>query len=355
LVTVHFGAVNRAANLEMHKTFEIAGRQVGGSAPVLFIAEAGVSHFGDMTLAHELVAMAAEAKADVFKTQFFDVEALIAKRNGEWRERLRPRNLTLDQAHELKEACDKRGIIFMSTAHDETRIPWLRELQIAAVKVGSGERGNPAFLEQLASLGKPMIVSTGMYGEYDVREALNACAKGGCDRVALLHCLTSYPAPLDQINLSAMDRLAQLHPGPIGYSDHTEDFAAVLAAVARGAKIVEKHITILRDVPNAQDWKVSAGPENLADLVAEVRRVEMMIGHGRKEIAPCETAGAIWATKSLVAAWDLPAGHILTPLDLKAKRPGDGAPPNRLADVLGRQLTKPLEKDDPVNIADLQD
>lgn len=337
----------------MKRSFDIGGRQVGGGAPVFFIAEAGVAHFGDMGLARELVDLAADAGADAFKTQFFDVEALISDRAGDWRDRLRSRNLTFDQAAELKERCDARGLLFMSTAHDETRIDWLRRLDVPAVKVGSGERGNPHFLEKLAGLRKPMIVSTGMYSEADVAQALAACRRGGCEDVALLHCVTSYPAPESDVNLKAMDRLAQIFEGPVGYSDHTTDFVAVYAAVARGAAIIEKHITILRDVPNAQDWKVSAGPDNLHRLIADIRRIEAMLGHGRKEAAASEQAGIGWATKSLVAARDLPAGHRLAAQDLCAKRPGGGLAPDRLDHVIGRKLVRALSRDEALNAADL--
>jgi N,N'-diacetyllegionaminate synthase len=337
----------------MRKNFAVGGRTVGEGAPVFFIAEAGVSHFGDMVLARQLVEMAAEAGADAFKTQFFDVEALFARRVPEWRERLRPRNLTLDQAIELKAMCDARGLLFMSTAHDATRIDWLKQLDVPAIKVGSGERNNPDFLTELARLGKPMIVSTGMYGETDVAEAVEACRRGGCEEVALLHCVTSYPAPAADVNLRAMDRLREIFPGPVGYSDHTEDFVAVYAAVARNAHIIEKHITVLRDVPNAHDWKVSAGPENLKQLIGDIRRIEGMMGHGRKEAAPSELAGIGWATKSLVAARHLPAGHVLTTGDLLAKRPGDGIAPNRIADVVGRKLLRPVAADDAVGTGDL--
>lgn len=333
--------------------FEIGGRPVGEGARVFVIAEAGVAHFGDMELARQLVTLAADAGADAFKTQFFDVDALIACRAPEWRERLRPRNLTLDQAHELKAMCGERGLSFMSTAHDETRIPWLAALDVPAVKVGSGERNNPAFLTRLAALGRPMIVSTGMYREADVVEAVEACAAGGCERLALLHCVTSYPTPPEQVNLAAMDRLRAIFPGPVGYSDHTTDGLAVLAAVARGARIIEKHITILRDVPNAQDLKVSAGPENFAALVTDIRRVEAIVGHGRKEPAPCEAAGEDWALKSLVAARELAAGHVLDAGDLTAKRPGDGILPNQLGRLLGRRLRRPLAADEPLALEDV--
>lgn len=326
---------------------------VGDGEPVFVIAEAGVSHFGDMDMARQLVKLAATAGANAFKTQFFDVDALIARGATEWRERLRPRNLTLDQARELKSLCDELGIAFMATAHDETRITWLEELDVPAVKVGSGERNNPGFLKRLAALGKPMIVSTGMYWEQDVTEAVEACASGGCDRLALLHCVTSYPTPPGEVNLRAMDRLRESFPGPVGYSDHTVDGLAVLTAVARGARLIEKHITILRDVPNAQDWKVSAGPENFAALVSDIRRVEALLGHGRKEPALCEAAGTTWALKSLVAARDLSAGQVLTVADLIAKRPGNGIPPNQLDRVLGRMLKRPLAADESLMLENL--
>jgi N-acetylneuraminate synthase/N,N'-diacetyllegionaminate synthase len=337
----------------MKSTFSIGGRPIGGGAPVFFVAEAGVSHFGDMALARELVDLAADAGADALKTQLFDVEALIADCASDWKERLRPRNLTFEQALELKERCDAKGLLFMSTAHDETRIDWLRRLDVPAVKVGSGERNNPGFLEKLARLGKPIIVSTGMHSEGDVIEALAACQRGGCEEVALLHCVTSYPASDGDVNLRAMDRLSGIFEGPVGYSDHTADFLAVYAAVARGAAIIEKHITVLRDVANAQDWRVSAGPENLHQLIADVRRIEAMLGHGRKEPAPSELASARWATKSLVAARDLPAGHVLAESDLCAKRPGGGLAPSHLGDLIGRRLARPLSRDECIAAGDL--
>jgi len=174
---------------------------------------------------------------------------------------------------------------------------------------------------------------------------LAACAKGGCDRVALLHCITAYPTPDDQVNLIAMDRLAEMFDGPVGYSDHTRDHLAILAAVARGAEVVEKHIMILRDIPNAQDWKVSAGPEDLGELIANIRGLEAVLGHGRKEPGPAEQDGWVWATKSAVAVHDLAAGAVLGAEDLITKRPGSGIPANQLAAVIGRTLAKAVVAD----------
>jgi len=335
---------------EFKKTFQIGERTVGPGAPVLFIAEAGVAHFGDMDMAYRLIDLAVDSGADVFKTQFFDVEAMIAASAQDWRDRLRPRNLSLEQFAELKAYCDKLGIAFMSTAHDATRIPWLAELDVPAIKVGSGERNNPAFLRQLAELGKPMIVSTGMYTQTDVIEALQAIGEAGCREAALLHCVTAYPTPDEDVNLTAMERLSEIFDGPVGFSDHTPDTLAVLAAVARGASVIEKHITIDRDIPNAQDWKVAAGPENLPQLIADIRRVEVMLGHGRKERAPSEEAGEAWALKSIVAAHDLSAGHVIAEADLAYKRPGSGLSPNRVDEVLGRTLRRDVAADDFVTL-----
>ncbi len=343
--------LNQAANFAA--SFRIGGREVGPGAACLIIAEAGVSHFGDMGLARELVDLAADAGADAFKTQVFDVDLLIARRADDWRQRLRPRNLTLEQCEELRDRCVSRGMLFLATAHDESRIPWLVHLDVPAVKVGSGERNNPSFIRALASLGKPVIVSTGMYREHDVRQALDACAQGGCREVALLHCVTAYPAPDEALNLRAMDVLSQIAPVPVGWSDHTADALAVYAAVARGAKVIEKHITILRDVPNAQDWKVSAGRDDFAGIVTSIRRIEAMLGRAAKEPAACEQPGQVWATKSLVAARDLDAGHRITRADVLAMRPGGGIPPDRFDEIEGRVLRLRVAAEDAFRLDDL--
>lgn len=307
-----------------------------------------MAHFGDFELALQLFELAQKARADAFKLQVFDVDTLIASGLAEWRERLRSRTLTFEQLSELKNRCDAAGMLFLLTAHDESKLPWLEKLDVPAIKIGSGERGNVPFLQKLAALSKPVILSTGMYGMNDVREAVAALAKAGTRELALLHCTTAYPAPEAEVNLAAMDRLREEFSGPVGYSDHTEEDLAVLGAVARGASIIEKHITILRDVADAQDWKVSAGPEDFPQLVRRIRRMETLIGNGEKEPATSEKAAMTWALKSLVAARDLPAGHPLADVDLAAKRAGNGISPKELSRLLGRKLRIALAADAPI-------
>jgi N,N'-diacetyllegionaminate synthase len=335
-------------------TFATEFHTIGTSHPVYVIAEAGVAHFGRFDLAEQLLSLAIEARADAFKLQVFDVDRLIGARAAAWKERLRPRVLPLEALKELRARCRAAQLDFVVTAHDENRIPWLEELDVSVVKVGSGERNNPRFVTALASLGRPMIVSTGMHREADVRESIAACEAAGGTRLALLHCVTAYPTPCDQVNLRGMDRLRELFPGPVGYSDHTPDGLAVLAAVARGAQIIEKHVTILRDVPNAQDWKVSAGPEDFPRLVADIRRVEQALGTGSWEPAAAEIASEEWALKSLVAVRDLPAGHSVTGGDVQAKRTGRGISPSRLGELVGRRLRRPIAADQPFAIEDVE-
>ena len=327
------------------ESFAISGQIVGGTAPCFVIAEAGVAHFGDFELGRQLLELAITAKADAFKLQVYDVETLFTEACKDWRDRLRSRVLDYPQLEILRERCREAGIAFILTAHEESRIPWLESLEVDAVKVGSGERNNPGFISKLARLNRPMILSTGMHAEHDVVESIEAVHAVGARRLALLHCVSAYPTESADVNLRVMDRLRGLFPGPVGYSDHTEDEAAILTAVARGAQMIERHITILRDVPNAQDWKVSSGPEDFPVLVERIRNVERMLGHGRLEISSVEEETALWALKSLVAVRDLEAGHPLQSEDLLAKRPADGLPPSELPKLVGRHLRESIKKD----------
>ena len=335
------------------KTISIQGRKVGIDNPALIIAEAGISHFGDIKIARDLVDMAVDSGADVFKTQIFDVDNLISKNANDWKERLRSRNLNFDQIYEIKERCKQKGIIFLTTAHDDSRIEWLKKLNVSSVKVGSGEKNNLEFIKKLGMLGKPIIISTGMCNNEDVKKILYACSESNCQNFFLLHCVTIYPVPIDQINLSAMDQMRSYFNGPVGYSDHSKDGNAVLAAVARGANIIERHITILKNIPNAQDWKVSSGPKDFPKLVKNIRQFEKMIGNKEKDIALCEEKGKLWALKSLVASRFLKKGAIVDKDDIAIKRPGTGMPPSKKDYVIGKKLKYNMEEGDFFNFYNL--
>ena len=327
----------------------IAGRRIGENAPVYIIAEAGVAHFGDPGKADALVDLAAEAGANAFKTQAFKTDRLISRILPEWRERLRPKEVGPDFLARMRERCQRRGIAFLCTAHDDVALDWVMDLDPPAFKIGSGERGNLPLLEKIARLGKPVILSTGMHEESHLAAALAAMQRGGCRELALLHCVTSYPTPSEQVNLRRLQTLGRLFPGPVGYSDHTEGHQAALAAVAFGASLIEKHITLDFNGPNAQDWKVSCGPDDFAHFVASIRKVEKMLGSSDLLIQPCEKPALDWAIKSLVAETNLAAGTVLEEGLLVAKRPGHGISPAEMSKIVGRRLSVPLAADTPLD------
>lgn len=339
---------------EFSKELKIGNKLVGDNNPVLIIAEAGVAHFGDIELAYDLVNMAAEAEADVFKIQVFDVDALISSSGDEWKDRLRKRNLTLEQVLNLKELVNSLGMEFLVTAHDETRINWITELDMPAIKIGSGEKNNISFIKKLAALQKPMIISTGMHSLNDIKETLSVCADADNIDIALLHCVTSYPTPIEQVNLNAIDAIKSVFSGPVGYSDHTIDDLAVLAAVSKGARVIERHITILKDIPNAQDWKVSSNPEEFKKLVKDIRTIETLLGSREKELQSCELNAEKWAIKSLVAKKDLLKGSILWEEDVLAKRCANGVKPNNIKSILGKKLKRDIKSDQAITMNDIE-
>lgn len=325
--------------------FEVDGTPVGEGCPVFVIAEAGVAHFGDENKALRLVDLAADAGADAVKFQVFNVDDMISGELADWKARLGPRALPYDAFARIQAYCKKRGITFFATAHDEPSLDFLASLDVPLFKVGSGEVGNWPYLKKVASFRRPMIFSTGMYRTGQVAEALDAIAEAGGRDVAVLHCVTLYPTPPEQAALGTIARLRETCDAVVGYSDHTRGFHIPLAAVALGARVIEKHITLDYDVPNAQDWKVSCGPDDLGRFITELREVEAALGVRADGPVGAEAESLVWASKSLVARRDLPSGHVLEAGDLTSKRPGTGIPPSEIEAVIGRRLCQALSAD----------
>jgi N-acetylneuraminate synthase/N,N'-diacetyllegionaminate synthase len=311
---------------------------VGDGYPCFVVAEAGVSHFGRIEKAFTLVDSALQANADAVKFQMFKTTELISATSREWIERMRPKELPPEAFRDIRDYCRDRGIIFFATAHDLKSLEALAELDPPVYKIGSGELKNPEFFKGVARLGKPVIFSTGMYGPSDLDASLRALAFEGCRRVAVMHCVTQYPTPPGEANLLRIKTLKALFPGPVGYSDHcaTQDIAA--ASVLLGANLIERHITLEKDIPNAQDWKVACTPRELTAFVASIRRLEAALGDGAFKARQGELASTRWARKSIAAARDLPAGHRLGREDVVFKRPGTGLSPDQVDEVLGRAL-----------------
>jgi N-acetylneuraminate synthase/N,N'-diacetyllegionaminate synthase len=337
------------------KSIEFAGRSVGTGWPCLIVAEAGVNHNGRVELARRLIESAADAGADAVKFQTFRAERLAVPQAAKaaYQQRttgasesqlqmLRRLELPLEGYPELMALCRQRGVLFMSSPFDEESADFLDDLDMPLFKIPSGELTNLPFLSHVARKGKPLIISTGMSTLEEVKTAFDTVVGEGNRQIILLHCTSGYPVDPEDANLMAMQTLAKTFGVPVGYSDHTLGTAVPLAAVALGARVIEKHFTIDRTLPGP-DHQASAEPEELASLVQGIRSVEKALGHGRKEPAASEAAVARVARKSLVAAKDIPAGTKITADLLVLRRPGTGLPPAMRASVVGRTAREDIK------------
>jgi len=338
---------------------------VSGPAPwlrqdghVFVIAEAGVNHNGSPDLALALVDRAADIGADAVKFQSFSADRLVTRAAGkaDYQNRTTSpaesqhamlRRLELDEATQrlLLARARQRGIQFLSSPFDEESADLLERLDLPVFKIPSGELTNLPYLEHLARKGRPMILSTGMATLGEVEQALDTIRAAGEPPVALLHCVTEYPAPYDQINLQAMTTLQRAFSRPVGYSDHTPGSEIAVAAVALGACIIEKHFTLDRNMPGP-DHQASLDVDQFRELIQAIRHVSASLGDGVKRPAACELANRDVARKSLVAARPIRQGELLERSALAIKRPGTGIPPGELPRVLGRRAARDLAADE---------
>ena len=339
---------------------------------VLVIAEAGVNHGGSVDAALMLVDAAAQAGADAVKFQSFRTELLVRPDapQADYQARNAPAASQAEMLHTLELSddahmriaahCAEVGIMFLSTPFDRPSLDLLVELGVPRLKVASGELTNGPMLLAMARTGLPMIVSTGMATLDEVAEALGVIAmgRGGADAapradaraastarvasdpslvgdVTLLHCTSSYPAPPESVHLRAMGTLAERFGLPVGYSDHTEGTAIAVAAVARGAVVIEKHLTLDRTL-TGPDHAASLDPDGFAALVHDIRTLETALGAAEKRTDPAEEEIRTVARRSLVAAHDLDPARAIAPGDLVALRPGDGLAPAAAWDWEGR-------------------
>lgn len=336
------------------RQFKIEGRTVGDGNPIYIIAEAGVAHFGNEEKAYRLVDLAVEARADAVKFQVFDVNALISDELNDWKDRLRSRQLPFQAFERIQRYCREKRITFFATAHDEPSLTFLESLNVPVYKVGSGEVGNWPYLSRVAALGKPIIFSTGMYQISQIKEALDTVAATGNPNVAVLHCVTRYPTPPEEVNLGNIALIRKRFNVISGYSDHTEGYHIPLVSAALGAAIIEKHISLDFNVPDAQDWKVSCGPHNLGLFIRQVRQIEAALCVRESGPTEGEQESLVWAGKSLVAKHEIAAGALLTSDDILSKRPGTGIPPSQVGEVLGRRTKVVLIKDKVIKFEDLE-
>jgi len=330
------------------------------------IAEAGVNHNGDIRLAHKLVDAAKEAGADAVKFQTFKAENVVSKLadKAEYQkettnskesqyEMIKKLELSFEDFVKIKDYCDKKDIIFLSTPFDYESVGFLESL-VPLYKIGSGEITNLPFLEYVAKKGKPMILSTGMSTLGEVEEAVKTIINVTSSLpLTLLHCVSNYPAKYEDVNLKAMLTLKEVFELPVGYSDHTLGIEIAIAAVALGAKVIEKHFTLDRGLPGP-DHKASLEPDELKKMVKAIRNVEKALGSGIKKPAQSELKVMKVARRSLVAARDIRAGEVIKESDILIKRPETGILPKFKEIIIGMRLTRDVKKDNPFDWEDFK-
>lgn len=329
------------------------------SKRVFIIAEAGVNHNGRLNLAYQLIDVAKDAGADAVKFQTFKTENVVSKlankaeyqkkttgSNESQFEMIKKLEISFDDFVKLKKYCDKKEIIFLSTPFDHQSIDFLYDL-IDIYKIPSGEIINHPYLKHIAAKNKPIIMSTGMANLGEVEEAINTIrGVNSKAKISLLHCTTNYPTPYEEVNLKAMQTLAVAFKLTVGYSDHTLGIEVPVAAVAMGAKIIEKHFTLDKKL-SGPDHKASLEPSELREMVKAIRNIEMALGDGIKKPNKSEIEIMEVARRSLIATRDIRVGEIIKESDITIKRPGTGIPSKFKEIIIGMKLINDIGQDEP--------
>ena len=329
---------------------------------VYIIAEAGVNHNGSLKIAKMLVDKAAESGADCVKFQTFKSENLVSKyapqaeyqtenigKNQSQLQMLKALELSFKDFEEIKNYCDCLKIDFLSTPFDLESIAFLNTLNIKFWKIPSGEITDLPFLIEIAKTGKPVVMSTGMCTLEEVETAVKLLRKNGSGKISLMHCTTNYPTPYSQVNLNAMITLHAKFNCPAGYSDHTAGIEVPIAAVAMGAKIIEKHFTLDKNI-QGPDHKASLEPDELKNMVSSIRNIEKALGSFEKKPDLSELINISAARKSIVAKRNIKRGEMLTENNLTAKRPGNGISPIKWFEVLGTAAVRDFKEDELIEL-----
>lgn len=338
------------------KKYKVAG--------VFIIAEAGVNHNGSVDIAKKLIDAALDAGVDAVKFQTFKAEKEISKYapKAEYQKRTtgsQESQLDMAKRLELKEKefkelydyCKKKGIIFLSTPSDLESIDFLTGLGLDTLKIPSGEITNLPFLRKIGGLKKKLIMSTGMADLEEIKDAMDILTNSGTakENITVLHCNSEYPTPFEDVNLSAMLTIRDTFKVNVGYSDHTLGIEVPVAAVALGARVIEKHFTLNRDM-EGPDHKASLEPAELKAMVNAVRNIEKAIGDRVKKVSPSELKNKPISRKSIVAARHISKGDIFTEENITTKRPGYGISPLRWDEVIGKAAKKFFKEDEAIEL-----
>lgn len=336
------------------KSIKIGRKNIGEGYPVFIIAEAGVNHNGDINLAKKLIDASQEAGADAVKFQTFDPLALTTKEapKASYQDPLKKESqqamlsrlaLSEENFKELKKYAEEKNIIFLSTPFGEKEALFLQKLNLDAFKIGSGDANNIPLLTLVSSFKKPIILSTGMMTLQDISDSITVLKKINKE-IILLHCTSSYPTPPDQVNLRSMVTIQKKFDCIVGLSDHSEGIEAVIGAVALGACLIEKHITLDKTM-EGPDHMTSLEPHEFKKMVESIRITEEALGSDKKIITTSEQEIVAVARKSIVALQDIKKGSKITKDDIVLKRPGTGIPPKFFTKIIGKKTKQDIKKD----------
>ena len=336
---------------------------------VIIIAEAGVNHNGDIQNALKMIQVAADAQVDYIKFQTFITEDNISKdapkadyQNDNTEstesqfEMVKKLELTFDDFRILQKECERLNVKFLSTAFDFKSVDFLNSLNLDFFKIPSGEITNKPLIEYIAKKGKKVILSTGMATLVEIEDAVNLLISNGLknDDIIILHCNTEYPTPMKDVNLYAMKLIENKFDVEIGYSDHTLGIEVPIAAVALGAKVIEKHFTLDRNL-TGPDHSASLEPNELREMTKSIRNIEIALGgSGIKEPSESEYKNIKIARKSIHFSRSLTVNHVVTEEDLIMKRPGDGVSPMEIDVIIGKKLINSVSNGDKFKWEDIQ-
>ena len=328
---------------------------------VFIVAELSANHSQDLTLAKETIHAMKESGADAVKLQTYTPDTITINCDNEY---FRIKQGTLwdgktfyelykeaytpwEWHYELKELAEKLGLAFFSTPFDKSAVDFLEELEVPAYKIASFEITDIPLIEYVASKGKPVIISTGIATLCDIQEAVQACRRAGNDQIVLLKCTSAYPAPLEDANLRTIPHLAQTFGCPVGLSDHTLGISVPIAAVALGAKVIEKHFILSKDI-DSPDREFSLTPEEFSQMVKAIREVEKALGKVSYELTE-KTKKSREFARSLFVVKDMKAGEVFTEENVRSIRPGYGLHPKYLKDILGKKARRDIKRGTPLS------
>lgn len=330
---------------------KISNKWIGDNYPAFVIAEAGINHNGDLKTAKKLITEAKRSNADCIKFQTFQATDLASKKS-KFFNLFKKLEFSEDEFTELSNYAKSKKIIFLSTPFSFQAVDLLAKLKVPAFKIASGDLTDLPLIKYAASKNKPMIISTGMANMTEVNEAIKTIKSAKNNKIVVMHSVSGYPTPPDQVNLNVIKSMNKKTPYPIGYSDNGSDNLVPVIAVALGAKVIEKHFTLNKKM-RGPDHAMSCDPKELKEFIMNIRLVEKMLGTDEKSCQPSEMTNKTMARRSIIAQNDIPKNTIIDKSMIGIKRPATGIPPKFFYKIIGKKTKHKIKAETPLQWSDI--